>query len=194
MINKDQLKILYVDQKMSMNDIAQTLGCSVNRVVYWMNKHELSRRSISQAIYQKHNPDGDPFRLKPIKTRADAELYGFGMGLYWGEGNKANRHSVRLGNTDPALIRMFMRFLIKLCGVRQEKLRFSLQLFSDIEPTEALQFWLRELSVAAHQFYKPTVTISGSIGTYRQKSRYGVITIYFHNKKLRDILVGSLPP
>lgn len=36
------------------------------------------------------------------------------------------------------------------------------------------------------------VTKSGSIGTYRSKNRYGVVTIYFGNTKLRDILVGQV--
>ncbi len=35
-------------------------------------------------------------------------------------------------------------------------------------------------------------TRSGKIGTYRQKSAHGVVTVYFHNKKLRDILLAEI--
>ncbi len=176
-----------------MAEIAGTFECSINRIVYWMNKYHVERRSISDAIYQKHNPLGDPFQIKSIKSIRDAKLFGMGLGLYWGEGNKANKHSVRLGNTDPELIKTFMNFLTKLFGVKLGDLRFGLQLFTDIDEHEAMNYWIKKLGVEPSQFYKITVTISGSLGTYRKKSRYGVITVYYHNKKLRDILIKLLP-
>jgi hypothetical protein len=158
-----------------------------------MNKFGIERRPISEAIYQKHNPNGDPFKIKPIETIEDARLHGLGIGLYWGEGNKKNKYSVRLGNTDPMLLQSFIDFLVTLYGVSKENMRFGLQLFSDINPDEALIYWTKRLGIKPSQFYKITVTISGSLGTYRQKSQYGVVTVYYHNKKLRDILVGMLP-
>ncbi len=127
----------------------------------------------------------------PIKTKADAELLGMGLGLYWGEGTKSNKHSVRLGNTDPALLRTFVRFLVDLFGVKKADMRFALQIFSDIDPNEALKYWVKELDVDPSQFGKIIVTISGSLGTYRKKSLFGVVTVHYHNKKLRDIIVNS---
>ena len=176
-----------------MQEIASELGCSLNRVVYWMTKYGIQRRVRSEANYIRHNPSGDPFTIKPISTLADAELFGLGVGLYWGEGNKANKGSVRLGNTDPQLLIAFIRFLTEMCGVDRDRLRFGLQIFTDIDPEAALRYWTDILGVNCSQFYKITVTISGAIGTYRTKSKYGVVTIYFNNTKLRDILVGYLP-
>jgi hypothetical protein len=117
-----------------------------------------------------------------------------GLGLYWGEGTKANKYSIRIGNADPALLRVFTRFLIELFGVSKADMRFSLQIFTDINPQEALEYWTKELAVNPSQFYKIIVTISGSLGTYRKKSPYGVVTLYYNNKKLRDIIMGMLPP
>lgn len=193
MIDRIQLEELYLQDKMSMMDIAIKLNCSVNKVVYWMDRYEIKRRTISEAIYQRANPKGDPFKIKPITTLEDAELLGMGLGLYWGEGNKKNIHSIRLGNTDAELLKTFINFLVELFGVRKSKLRFGLQIFSDIDPEFALNYWVESLGVEPSQFTKIIVTISGSIGTYRKKSEYGVLTVHFHNKKLRDILVGMLP-
>jgi hypothetical protein len=193
MLVKQDLEKLYLEDKVSMMEIADQLGCSIHKVAYWMDKHDIKRRSISDAIYQKHNPNGDPFSIQTISSRADAKLYGLGVGLYWGEGTKASKHSVKLGNTDPALIKAFMQFLIRFFKISQDDFKFGLQIFSDINPVEALSFWIDRLGVKPSQFYKPTVTISGSIGTYRRKSQYGVVTLHYHNKKLRDILVGMLP-
>lgn len=187
------LEKLYLINGASMQEIATQHGCSVHKIAYYMDKYQINRRSISEAVYKKHNPNGDPYKIKPIATLVDAQLLGLGLGLYWGEGTKANKHSVRLGNSDPQLIKQFMLFLIRLFGVKKSDFHFSLQIFSDIEPSEALLYWSRTLKVETSQFYKTTVTISGSIGTYRQKSKYGVVTLYYHNKKLRDLLVESLP-
>lgn len=191
MIAKEELEKLYIKEELSVKDISRQLGCSVHKVIYWMDRHGIKRRTISDAIYLKHNPDGDPFTVKPIRTKADAGLLGMGLGLYWGEGTKSNKHSVRLGNTDPALLRTFIRFLVDLFGVKKDDMRFGLQIFSDIDPDEALQYWVAELDVNPSQFGKIIVTISGSLGTYRKKSLYGVVTVHYHNKKLRDIIVNS---
>ncbi|MBC7746370.1 hypothetical protein H7Y40_00095 [Pedobacter sp.] len=187
------LKKLYNDDLLSMSQIARQFNCSDSKIVYWMKKYGIERRSISTAVYQRHNPEGDPFKIPSIKTMEQAELFGIGLGLYWGEGTKANLDSVRLGNTDPKLLKTFIRFLTEIYGVPKEKLRFGLQIFTDIDSEEALRYWIDELGVEASQFYRITVTISGSIGTYRNKSQYGVVTVYCNNKKLRDILVGLLP-
>lgn len=192
MINKEELETLYLEKGMSMNDISIKLGCSVNKVDYWMGKHRIKKRTISEAIYSKNNPDGDPFMIRRPETKKESILYGIGMGLYWGEGTKSNKHSVRLGNTDPELIKVFVEFLVSLCGVSKSRLRFGIQVFSDVNTNEALSFWSKKLNVGMAQFYKPTITVSGSIGTYRVKCRYGVVTVYFNNKKLRDILIKQL--
>ncbi len=161
--------------------------------MYWMKEYGIRRRSISDAVYIKHNPDGDPFKMKPIKTISDAKLLGLGLGIFWGEGNKANPWAVRVGNTDAKLLTTFMEFLVRLCGVDRDDLRFGLQIFSDIDPKKALKYWITALGVPLTQFYKVTVTKSGSIGTYRKKSQFGVVTLIYNNKHLRDIVIGMLP-
>ena len=158
-----------------------------------MDRHKIQTRSISDAIYLKHNPGGDPFNFVPPRNFEEAKLFGLGLGLYWGEGTKANMDSVRLGNTDPQLIKKFMDFLIKFFKIKKNDLRFGLQIFTDIDVGEAMDFWIKNLRINKSQFFKPTITKSGSIGTYRKKSQYGVLTVMYLNKKLRNLLVNLLP-
>ncbi|MFH0806150.1 MAG: hypothetical protein V1885_00240 [Candidatus Brennerbacteria bacterium] len=191
-VSKSALRRWYGNGK-SMQEIADVLGCSLHKVKYWMEKYRLPRRKYSEALYLKNNPKGDPFRLTLPHTLKEAELYGMGLGLFWGEGNKMDPRSVRLGNTNPLLIEKFLNFLVATFHVRREDFKFSLQIFSDMNPSVAMDFWAKHLKIKRDQFYKTTVTRSGSIGTYRKKSKYGVLTVYYHNKKLRDLLVGLLP-
>ena len=176
-----------------MQEIAYFLGCSLHKVAYWMEKHHIKTRTRSDATYLKRNPNGDPFRFIPLRDSREAQLFGLGLGLYWGEGTKANKNSVRLGNTDPHLIKRFMDFLIRFFSIKKDDLYFGIQIFTDINPKQAMDFWVKELKIKSSQFNKPIVTKSGSIGTYRKKSEYGVVTVMYHNKKLRDLLISLLP-
>lgn len=195
-LSRDLIVELYLNKKYSSDKIADVLGCSSHKVNYWIKKWGIPKRSISEAVYAMYNPDGDPFQIKKIETIEDAKLWGLGMGLYWGEGNKRNKNSIRLGNTDPRLINKFIDFLIDILGADSQKLRFGLQIFTDIDPTQALTFWLNELrkfGITKEQFFKVTVTPSNSIGTYREKSRWGVLTVHFSNIKLKQIIDSMLP-
>ncbi|NIR49424.1 hypothetical protein GWO43_13020, partial [candidate division KSB1 bacterium] len=174
------------------NDIGVMLGCSDRKVDYWLKKHGISKRSISEAIYAKANPGGDPFTIQDPKTIDQAILFGIGVGLYWGEGNKRNKHSVRLGNTDPKLIKKFIEFLKVAYCVDVKRLKFGLQVFSDMSPRHAQTFWEKELGISSNQFQKVVVTPARGVGNYRNKTQYGVLTVYLNNKKLRDVICTTI--
>lgn len=183
---------MYIKKKLSMEQVANKLNCSANKVVYWMNRHELKRRSISDGVYAKHNPNGDPFLVRKPCTPKETLLHGIGLGLYWGEGTKANKGSIRLGNTDPRLIKIFIQFLKQAYNINPKKLRFGIQVFSNMSPTRALKFWRNTLQVSETQFIKVIVTPSRGTGTYGRKIQHGVLTVYYHNRKLRDILCSEI--
>jgi len=192
MINEKELRNLYETKLKSANEIAQVLGCSTTKVNYWLNKYNIKKRDIGAAVYIKSNPDGDPFLYKHPQTTEEYFLYGLGLGLFWGEGNKVNKSSVRLGNTDPELIRYFLRFLREIFLIKEEKLRFGLQVFSDVDPEVAKHYWVKKLAVSKQQFQKVVVTPQRGIGTYTKKNKYGVLTVYFSNTKLRGIIVDAI--
>lgn len=176
-LSKKTLGKLYTIEKHSVSTIAKKFGCSEHKINYWLAEFKIPKRSISESVYLYHNPTGDPFRIITPKTTKEAFLFGLGIGLYWGEGTRSNKFSVRLGNTDPELVKKFIEFLVKTCNVRKEKMRFGLQIFSDMPPEEALMFWQHALDMPRHQFFPKTiVTPARSIGTYRQKTKHGVLT------------------
>lgn len=191
-MDEGTLRRLYTRDKKSVAEIAAQLGCSPGRINYWLAKFSISKRNISDAVYARHNPNGDPFSIKKQLPIEDRFLFGLGVGLYWGEGTKRSRDQVRLGNTDPALVRMFVQFLIRIYEIDQSRLRFGLQIFSDMDPVTEKKFWQRYLKVSHTQFYKTVITRSGKLGTYREKSKHGVLTVYFNNKKLRNALCAEI--
>jgi hypothetical protein len=193
MIERSLLEKLYQDDKLSMVEIANRLEVSPHKVIWWMEKYQIPRRTWSEATYVKRNGTTDPFEILTKVSTEEIFLYGLGLGLYWGEGTKASLTAVRLGNTDPALLRYFIRFLRKICGVKLKKIRFALQIFEDINEEEAIAYWLKELGVSREQFArKIIISPRQGKGTYHKKSQYGVVTVMVNNKKLRDWLVHKL--
>lgn len=173
---------------MSSLEIAKKLGCSVSKINYWLNKLGIPKRTISDAIYEQSNKGIKTFQIDRAIIEDNFLLYGLGLGLYWGEGTKRNKNSVRLGNTDPDLIRHFISFLSVCFLCDQNRLKFGLQIFSDINPEESLDYWVKKLRVKRSQFYKPLVSQIIRKGTYLKKSKYGVVTIYYNNTRLRNYL------
>ena len=195
-VSKGSLKNLYLNKKKSSAEIADIFRCSEHKINYWIKKFGIPKRSMSDAMYAKHNPNGDPFKIKNIATIKDAELFGLGLGLYWGEGNKKSKNSIRLGNTDPKIIKTFLRFLINIFRIKKEKLRFGLQIFDDMNEKEMLKFWtnqLKEFNMSREQFFKVIITPSRSLGTYKEKSKFGVMTVHFCNTKLKNLIDKMLP-
>ena len=192
-LTRDKLDSLYNKEKKSVPVIAKELRCSEHKINYWLGKHNILKRTISEAVYLKYNPKGDPFKFRPPKTSEDHKLFGMGIGLYWGEGNKANKNMVKLGNSDPKLLRVFIEFLIRFFDIEKDDLRFHLHIFTDINLEKAKTFWIKELKIKESQIYKPTITQTGKLGTYRKKSEYGVFTVYYANTKLRNLIVSLIP-
>jgi hypothetical protein len=171
-----------------MQEISENMGLKYEKVVYLMKKFNIPRRSRSDASYLKHNPNGDPFKIKKKLTKKDLELRGLGVGLYWGEGNKTSEYSVRVGNTDAALIKKFREFLLEICGVDEKKIKYSLQVFNDADPSRALHFWTKKLKISRNKIGKITIIPPVGKGTYKKKNQFGVLIIYFHNVKLKRII------
>lgn len=94
-------------------------------------------------------------------------LFAAGLMLYWGEGdNSLKRPNSRLTNTDPEMIKVFLRFAEKICKVKREDVRIGLILYSDLSETANKIFWSKYLNIPLNQFHK-TQFIQGSHPTKR---------------------------
>lgn len=191
-MDKKILQSLYNTKKLSCAQIAKKFGCSETKINYWLSVHKICKRTISEAIYQKNNPKGNPFSFHLPKTPNKMFLFGLGLGLFWGEGSKRNLHAVRLANSDPALVKKFVDFLLIIYNIKKAKLKFQLLIYDDLNVDEVITFWTKYLSVQSTQFFKTTVLKRRGNGTYLKKMQYGVIMLHFGNMKLRDLLCSQI--
>lgn len=190
-LSKKTLNKIYL-QGNSMAEIANKYNCSINRIVYWMNKYNIKRRSNSDAAYIKQNPNGDPFKIKNNLNLKEQQLFGLGIGIYWGEGDKTNPHSSRVANTDPRLIKVFIRFLKKICQLENRKIRYSIVCFNDSDTDECKFYWAKQLGISTNKFGKIVQIPSQGKGTYKRKSKYGVCTVSATNVKLKKWIMKQI--
>lgn len=192
-ILKSDLEKLYLSGK-SMPKIARELKCSPNKIVYWMKKYNINRRSRSEATYLSSNPDGNPFNIDGINnlSKEDIFLYGLNIGLYWGEGEKTTKHAIRVTNSDPFVIIRFRDFLLNICKLVPTKISYYLICFNDIDKNMAKNYWANLLKISPNKFGKIVVIPSQGKGTYKKKSKYGVCTIYAGNMKLKSWILSEI--
>ena len=175
-----------------MAQIAKVFNCSPNKIVYWMRKYGIKRRSRSEANYMLYNPDGDPFKIKERLSEKEILLKGLGLGIYWGEGSKMSRHSLRVANTNPQILRAFREFLKKICQLEDRRISYSIVSFNNVDPEVSRLYWSKELKISPVKFGKITQIPRQGKGTYKRKSLYGVCTINANNVKLRNWLMNTL--
>jgi hypothetical protein len=189
---KTQNKIaeLYKNKGLSGMQISGKLKISDSVVRYWLTKQNIKKRTISEAITNvnitKFNKK--PFKLKNNFSKLDNELKIAGVMLYWGEGAKTGG-TIKFANSDPEMIKIFLNFLRKICGIYEERLKVLIHMYPDHNENELKNFWSRTTSVSLSRFYKSHIH-HGKIGTYKTKSKYGTLAINYSDKKLLKILLG----
>lgn len=166
-----------------MMEIAKKHKVSLHKVVYWMEKYGINRRSNSEATYVKRNPNGNPFKITPLDSLEKTELLALAIGLFLGEGNKRDHFHIRFTNSDSKIIKVFLEFIRKICGVREQKIKAFINIFDDRVYEKCLNYWVGITRIPFTRFYKPTIR-PRKIGTYKNKSKYGTITIIISNTKL----------
>lgn len=180
----------YLEKKRSMQEIADELGVKSHTVQYWMKKHKIQRRGQSEATYVKRNPKGDPFKIKAKLTEKEKTLFYLAIGLYLGEGKKkGDGCKLVLGNTDPLIIRIFLKFLREICGVEERKIKLELNIYDDVDLKVALEYWSLVAKLPLTHFFKPIVRKARK-GNYKCWSRYGTLSVSVSNKKLCQTVLG----
>ncbi|OHA69234.1 MAG: hypothetical protein A3J68_01100 [Candidatus Wildermuthbacteria bacterium RIFCSPHIGHO2_02_FULL_48_16] len=112
-----------------------------------------------------------------------------GVVIYWGEGDRSSRFLVRVANTDPLMIRLFVKFLLEICGIPREKIRAHILLYPDLDPEACKHFWVKKSGLQLENFNK-SVTIKGRHKTRRLP--YGVCYVAVSSTYLKEKMLTWL--
>lgn len=115
-------------------------------------KRKNQREIITKEIKEKaRNEIGD------ISER---DLWLFGVALYWAEGHKEKEKSslVDLGNSDPYLIKVFLRWLLEICKIPKSEIYFRIYLHETAKDKlkRVRQHWSKVTGSPIENFQKIT--------------------------------------
>ena len=98
-----------------------------------------NRISITKKIYEESKKD-----IGDISRR---ELWLMGVMLYWAEGHKEKEYrpgsGVQFTNSDPQMIRLFLNWLDKNCGIKASEITFSIYIHENSKNRSELlrEYW-----------------------------------------------------
>ncbi|MDP3956650.1 MAG: hypothetical protein Q8P97_01500 [bacterium] len=181
-------KLYEVDQ-LSMVQIADKLNISPASVRHYLDKAGIKRRSISEAVTAINITRFNKvvFKLKSNLSITDKELKIAGAMLYWGEGAKGGG-TVKFANSDPEMIKVFLCFLRKVCGIHEERLKALIHMYPDHNEQKLQKFWSSVTKISKNRFYKSYVHV-GRVGTYKYKSLYGTLALNYSDKRLLETIL-----
>ena len=187
----EKIKNLYYAKGYSARRVGKILGRSTSRIYDFMRKHGLPRRTSSESnnlVYLRQKPS---FNLKKNLTQEDEKLKIAGIMLYWAEGAKSPRRyhgqsrggTVDLANSDPRMIKLFLKFLRKICGVDEQRLRVHLYCYADQNVNSLKKYWRKITGISLKHFIKPYVR-QDFLLEKSGKMKYGLVHIEYSDKKL----------
>ena len=165
-------------QGLDYEEIAAALGVAKGSVSLWvrdlprperLSYAECRKRSAegSQRYWEAERPVREARRASDRAAAAaqigdvtDRELLIAGAIAYWCEGAKSKPHRpserVIFTNSDPSLIRFFLRFL-EAVGIAAENLAFRIYIHESADARSAEIFWLKVTGAQPEQFLSPAL-------------------------------------
>jgi transposase len=163
-------------QGMYYDDIAAELHVSKSTLSLWLRdlprpltdaEDRQRRTEVARKRWLTEQPRRDAQRAAKreaaaaeIGTLSDREVLIAGAIAYWCEGSKSKpyqrRERVIFMNSDPGLIRFFLRFL-DAAGVSRADLKFSVSIHESADVQSGHLFWQEITGAAPEQFNKPVI-------------------------------------
>jgi hypothetical protein len=164
----------------------------------------LIKRNVGQTkLAQSRAKQTRESAAQRVGTLSKKDLLNIGAVLYWAEGYKKSvvkngkevtHHVVSLTNSDPALAKMFLRFLREYCEVPEERIKADIRIFEHQNEELLLDFWQKETGISRQNFGKTYYGISKSSQSKRPYDRlpYGVIQIRVGSTELFHHIMGYI--
>lgn len=193
-----------------MKEIAKALGVSPSTVSRWVRDIELTYQQ-RQALCRHDRGDrlragrrnSDRARLRRAawqeegrqRAREGRPLHMAGCMLFWAEGSRS-RNSVYFTNSDPAMVRFFLDFLVSEVGVEREAVRVDLNLFADhLDDQRRIErHWLEKLELPSTCLRGSTVNVYSRHSARKRLNRlpFGTCRLNVHSTQVVQQLYGAI--
>jgi transposase-like protein len=194
----------------SVKDIARALSVAPSSVSRWVRDIELTpeQRCLLLANDRgnrlgvaRHNRQRARNARKASqeegrrRARQRDPVHMAGCMLYWAEGSRS-RNSVCFTNSDPAMVRFFLDFLVSGIGIQRRAARIDVNLFADhvAEQRRIEQFWLDALQLPAACMRGSTVNVHSRYSARKRVNMlpYGTCRLCVHSTHLVQHIYGAI--
>ena len=172
-----ELAIKFRKEGFSYSEILQKVPVAKSTLSLWLRSVGLSKRqkqrltkkklsaALRGALVRKNQRKTITKKIKKeaineIKNISRRDLWMIGTALYWGEGHKEKLHGslVQLGNSDPYLIKIFLKWLYEICKIPKSEIDFRIYLHETARHKlkEVQQHWSKTTSFPAEDFQRIT--------------------------------------
>lgn len=182
------IKELYYQKEMSAFEIGKIINRNESTVYKFMKRNGLPRRKFREANEVKFNKKPLTFLIRENLSLKEEKLKIAGIMLYWAEGAKIGLTTtgsklVDFANSDPKMIKLFLKFLREICEVDAKRLRIYLYCYSNQDIRKLKQYWHKITKIPLAQFTKPYVRQDFDLNK-SGKMKYGLVHVRYSDKKL----------
>ena len=181
------VKKLYHEDGLSTLEIAGKLKITPWIVQKFMVKNNLPRRTFKEANEKRFEKKPLTFFIKQELSLREKELKTAGIILYWAEGTKFNpinrNCTVDFANSNPAMVKIFLKFLREICGTDEKRLRIYLYCYTNQYPKFLQRYWSKTTKIPLNQFTKPYIR-KDFLQEKSGKMKYGLVHVRYSDKKL----------
>ena len=124
--------------------------------------------------------------LQEFNILNNNHLFIAGIVIYWGEGDKRSKNNFRITNTDPEMIKIFIKFLKDICNASEKRIRLALTLYEDLDDVSCKNYWSKELNFPLENFTK-SMYIKGK--NSKNPLKYGICTVNYSSRFLKEKMI-----
>jgi hypothetical protein len=191
MLDKKTVSKLYNQTGLSANEIARKYNISVWRVISFMRRNRLKRRTPAETLKIQFYKKPLTFNKLRVLNNEQKKLLMAGLMLYWAEGSKANKYTVDFANSDQKMVLIFLRMLRDVYQVSEDKFRVYIYCFSNQDVGKLIEFWSKKLDISKNKFTKPY--IQKKINENKTgKMPFGLIHIRYSDMKLHKQIMADI--
>lgn len=173
-----------IDKKLGVSK--STLSNWLNTIPFKPNREVLKRvgeAKLKSALYKQRIKFENIVKMKnearvKVGVVSSRDILMLGIGLYLGEGSKSIEE-VRITNADPAILKLAMRWLSELGGIKLRHFRIGIHCYPDNNVKELIRFWSKELRIPSEQFIKTQIDRRENKSALKSKKLpYGTAHLY----------------
>lgn len=183
-VSKSTLSVWLYDMPLTEKRIRELRSDSPIRIERYRNTMRIKKEEKFAEAYREMS--------QKIKKLSSREIFLAGLFLYWAEGNKTTPTAIGLTNTNPDMLKFYIRWL-KLMGIQKTQLKVSLHLYADMNVKKQEKYWSKELSIPLSQFRKSYIkhTKLSSI-TYHTGFGQGTCSVIVDSARLREKVIMGI--